>query len=94
MAAARAQDKGRKVVLIKSNKDSRYAADEVVSHDGLRRVRCCALATRLATCALTRRPALRAFQPCIALSKMERLWDRVTVAEYEAADVIAVDEAR
>ena len=33
------QESGRAVLVAKSDRDGRYSTDEVVSHDGLRRVR-------------------------------------------------------
>lgn len=87
----RPQGSGKKVVLVKSDRDGRYSTREVVSHDGLRRV-------RLHGCVAAARPydgAAHSFpQQCLALPLLASLHDRLTTAEFEAVDVIAVDEVR
>ncbi len=93
-AAAPPQRAGRRVVVVKSDKDRRFSDFEVVSHDGLRRVRgfTCRRHRRMRFCSGSR--CARAAQPCYALPQLMELHKRLSPDEFNSFDVIAVDEVR
>ena len=81
------QESGRAVLVAKSDRDGRYSTDEVVSHDGLRRVR--RAPAPFVSCLPDAPPTNQ--QPCRAVKVLTSLF---SLPEYELAKVVAVDEVR